>query len=126
MLAAYPPMTTIAVTDLDRARAFYEGVLGVRAPVQDTLDGVLYTAGGVTFLVYPSMSAGTNKATYMSFRVPRDAFDAEVDALRAAGVELQSFEMEGVTWTDGVASWGDERAVWFEDPDGNTLAIETA
>jgi len=62
----------------------------------------------------------------MSFRVPRDDFDGEVDTLRSAGVELKTYEMEGITWTDGVASWGDERAVWFEDPDGNILAIETA
>ena len=52
--------------------------------------------------------------------------DAEVDALRAAGVELQTFDLPGdVTWTDGVLSDGEMRAAWFADPDGNVLNVET-
>lgn len=125
MLADFAPMTTVAVTDLDRARAFYEDVLGVPRRGDDTLDGVLYEAGGVTFLVYPSAQAGTNRATYMSFRVPGAAFDAEVAALHDKGVVFDTFEMDGITWEDGVAAWEGGKAVWFTDPDGNILALET-
>ena len=78
------------------------------------------------FLVYPSAYAGTNKATAMSFQVPADKFDDEVAALRERDITFQTFDAEGITWDDGVASAGDVfRSVWFEDPDGNILNVET-
>ncbi|HWS58925.1 MAG TPA: VOC family protein [Actinotalea sp.] len=124
MLADYTPIPTLAVRDLPRAREFYEGVLGF-TPQGDAPDGELYAAGAATFMVYPSAYAGTNKATAMSFDLPGDAFDAEVAALREKGLVFQTFEMEDLVWDDGVASWGATRSVWFEDPDGNILNVET-
>jgi hypothetical protein len=60
----------------------------------------------------------------VTFDVPIAEFDAEVDALRAKGIDFTTFEMEGVEWTEGVASMGTEmRAVWFTDPDGNILNL---
>jgi hypothetical protein len=75
--------------------------------------------------VYRSAYAGTNKATAASFQVPADAFDAEVASLRDKGVSFQTFELEGITWDDGVATMAGARSVWFEDPDGNILNVET-
>jgi catechol 2,3-dioxygenase-like lactoylglutathione lyase family enzyme len=124
MLTEYVPIPTLGVSDLSRAREFYETVLGF-APGADTADGVVYASGTGGFLVYPSGFAGTNKATAMSFQVPEGTFDAEIVALRAKGIEFQTFEAEGLTWDDGVAQWGESRAVWFADPDGNILNVET-
>jgi catechol 2,3-dioxygenase-like lactoylglutathione lyase family enzyme len=124
MLADYPPVPTLAVSDLERARGFYEGTLGFTTQ-GDAAEGVVYDAGNGTFLVYPSAYAGTNKATAMSFSVPSDRFDAEVGALRDKGVEFQTFDMDGLEWADGVATMGSMRAVWFTDPDGNILNLET-
>lgn len=125
MLPDHAAIAVVAVTDLDRARAFYEGTLGF-TPGREVPDGVLYRAGGVDVLVYRSSFAGTNKATALSFQVPPDAFDAEVADLRARGVTFQTFEMEGITWEDGVAQMeGMGRGVWFADPDGNILNVDT-
>ncbi len=125
MLADYPPVPTLAVSDVDRARAFYEGTLGF-TPRDDAPEGVMYHAGSGLFLVYPSSYAGTNQATAISFPVPGDRFDAEVSALREKGIEFLTFEMEGLVWADGVATMGSTRAVWFTDPDGNIHTVETA
>jgi catechol 2,3-dioxygenase-like lactoylglutathione lyase family enzyme len=125
MLSNHDPVATLAVKDMEVARGFYEGVLGF-TPGGEVPEGVLYTAGSGSFLVYPSSFAGSNKATALSFQVPRDAFDAEVSALRGKDVTFQTFEAEGLTWDDGVASFGDQyRAVWFADPDGNILNIDS-
>ena len=125
MLSDYSPVPALAVSDLQRARDFYEGVLGF-SQLGDAPDGVMYGSGSGRFLVYPSAFAGTNKATAMSLQVPDEAFDAEVDALRSKGITFQTFEAEGVSWNDGVASIpGVFRGVWFEDPDGNILNIDT-
>ncbi len=128
MLGDYTPAATIAVTDLSRAREFYESVLGFRpSSREDVPDAVaLYECGDGVVLVYPSAYAGTNKATAIMFQVPDDAFDAEVAALRAQGLVFQTFEMEEATWEDGVASWAGQRSVWFEDPDGNILNVWSA
>jgi catechol 2,3-dioxygenase-like lactoylglutathione lyase family enzyme len=125
MLGDHDTIATLAVKDIQVARDFYERVLGctVRG---DAPDGVLYAAGTGAFLVYPSSFAGTNKATAMSFQVPLSGFDAEIAALRDKGVAFQTFDAPGISWDDGVASMGgDARAVWFEDPDGNILNVET-
>ncbi|HEY3437895.1 MAG TPA: VOC family protein [Actinotalea sp.] len=123
MLSAFPAMPVLAVTDLDRARTFYEGTLGLSS-AGPTIEGVIYDAGGVRLLVYPSSYAGTNKATAMSFDVPWDSFAAEVENLRLKGVQFQTFDMEGLTWNDGVAEGDGMRSVWFADPDGNVLNVE--
>jgi catechol 2,3-dioxygenase-like lactoylglutathione lyase family enzyme len=125
MLATYDSVPTLAVSDVQRAKDFYGGLLGF--PVKsDAPEGTLYSTGSGAFLVYPSSFAGTNKATAMSLQVPPDAFDAEVQALRDKGITFQTFDAEGVSWDDGVASYGDTyRSAWFEDPDGNILNVES-
>ncbi len=124
MLSDHTPMAVLAVADLARARAYYEGTLGFAAP-REAGDGVLYAAGGASFLVYQSGYAGTNKATAVTFSVPDGVFDDEAAALRAAGVEFQTFDVPEGEWQDGVlVGWG-MRAAWFTDPDGNILNIET-
>ena len=125
MLGDHNPIPTLAVKDVQTAREFYEGVLGL-SPAGEPPEGVVYRAGNSMFLVYPSAYAGTNKATAMSFQVPADKFDDEVAALRERDITFQTFDAEGITWDDGVASAGDVfRSVWFEDPDGNILNVET-
>lgn len=125
MLSDHASMPVLAVTDMERARAFYEGTLGFTS-AGEVPDGVVYSTSNGGFLVYPSAYAGTNKATAISFQLPTDAFDAEVAALRGAGIEFQTFDLPGeVTWADGVLSDGNMRAAWFADPDGNVLNVET-
>lgn len=125
MLTDFAPTPTLAVADLERAKAFYEGVLGFAAGAE-MADGVLYSAGPGGFLVYPSSFAGTNQATAMSFQIPAAGFDAEIARLRGQGVQFQTFEAPGLTWDEGVATLADVfRGVWFADPDGNILSVET-
>ncbi|MGV8910830.1 MAG: VOC family protein [Propionicimonas sp.] len=129
MLSDYAPIPTLPVKDLASAREFYEGVLGY-AFEGDVSDGVRYRSGAGSFLVYPSAYAGSNKGTAMSIQLPLDTFDAEIQGLRERGITFQTFEMDGVTWTDGVASGlpgapEGFRGVWFDDPDGNIISVET-
>lgn len=124
MLADHTPIATLAVSDVPRAREFYENVLGF-TPEEEDEEGILYASGSSRFLVYPSVYAGTNKATAASFQVPEDSFDDEVAALRDKGIEFLTFDYPGITWDDGVATTKNERSVWFTDPDGNILAAGT-
>lgn len=127
MIGDHTPVPTLGVSDLQRARDFYEGTLGFAPGTEMMGQGVTYQSGSGTFFIYTSEFAGTNKATAMMFEVPGDAFDTTVTELREKGVEFQTFDAEGMQWDDGVATAGDGdvefKSVWFSDPDGNILNL---
>ena len=127
MLADKPVAASIAVSDLARARNFYENVLGL-ASVQEMPGGVVYTSGGSAMLVYQSEYAGTNQATSATWAVG-DEFDAIVQTLRDNGVTFEQYDNLPDTTRDGdLHSFGDGsfRSVWFKDPDGNILNVGDA
>lgn len=128
MLSDCSPIPTLATSDLDRSRAFYQGLLGFK-PKEEMVGGIFYSSGSGSFFVYPSTYAGTNKATSMSFELSPKEFDDVVGTLRTAGLTFDTFDAEGITWHDGVGEMGDGnegmRSVWFSDPDGNILNVET-
>lgn len=123
MLSDHPANAVLAVRDLDRARRFYEDTLGF-SPTE-AMEGVRYRAGGVELFVYPSAYAGTNKATAVTFAVPQAAFDDEIADLRRRGITFETYDLEGMTWRDGVAEADGMRTAWFTDPDGNILNVVT-
>ena len=62
MLGGKDAAATLAVSDLERARDFYENTLGL-APLEEVPGAMLYKSGNSVVLVYPSEYAGTNRAT---------------------------------------------------------------
>lgn len=120
MLNAATAHATVAVADIERAKAFYGGTLGLSAK-EERSDGVLYEAGGTWFLVYPSQFAAPATSTRMTFEV--QDLDATVKELRAAGVTFEEYDFPGMKTIDGIAEIQGERGAWFKDPDGNILAV---
>jgi catechol 2,3-dioxygenase-like lactoylglutathione lyase family enzyme len=122
MLGGKDAAATLAVSDLQRARAFYENTLGL-TPIQEPPGSVLYRSGNSVVLVYPSEYAGTNQATGASWAVGDD-FDAIVDDLRSKGVSFEHYDDLPETTREGdVHIMGDFKGVWFKDPDGNILNL---
>lgn len=112
---------TIAVSDLEAARKFYEGTLGLKQR-EERSDGVVYESGGTWFLVYPSQFAGTNRSTYMSFEV--DDLDGTVEELRGRGITFEQYDLPGLKTDErGIAEIQGVRGAWFKDPDGNILSV---
>jgi catechol 2,3-dioxygenase-like lactoylglutathione lyase family enzyme len=114
---------TAAVSDIDRAKEFYEGKLGLSAQTGGPDMVQIYECGGGSLLqVYASPgSAGNATATVASWSVAD--FDAEIDRLIAAGVEFERYE-EQPSDEKGVHTFGEHKVAWCRDPDGNTLAID--
>ena len=124
MLADHHVLATIPTADLGRARSFYEQTLGFKPSREITQFGLVgYESGSGSVLVYVSKSAGTNQATALTFDVPVDAFEAELAALRQAGITFETYDLPGASWEDGVARMGDLRSAWFKDPDGNIISV---
>ena len=119
---------SIAVSDIETAVSFYEGRLGLkvleRGPSARIVDGgrVYGSGGGPALNVYQSETAGTTSATLATWYV--DDIDQIVDQLTAAGVEFARYEgFDQDTRGIGPRAGGG-RIAWFQDPDGNTFAIE--
>ena len=126
-LSDYRVGAGLAVSDIERARAFYEGKLGLRVAI-DSGDNVQYgCAEGTVFHVYLSPDhAGKSTATLAGWQV--DDAEAVVDELTAQGVVFERYE-EGPILTDekGVATFeGGAKVAYFKDPDGNTLSVAQA
>lgn len=117
--------TLIAVSDLEQARRFYEGQLGLVAELEEGEDeGVHYPcAGGTRIFVYLSPEhAGRSPATIAGWQV--DDLDALMDELASRGVRFERYDQPGIRTDErGVFDAGRFRAAWVTDPDGNTLAI---
>jgi catechol 2,3-dioxygenase-like lactoylglutathione lyase family enzyme len=117
---------SIAVSDIDRARRFYEAVLGL-VPDTDSGDNIAYRcAGGTRINIFVSPHAGTARSTQAGWRV--DDMDAAVDALVAQGVAFERYDRGPILTDDrGVASFaGGNQVAYFADPDGNILSIAYA
>jgi catechol 2,3-dioxygenase-like lactoylglutathione lyase family enzyme len=121
MLGSKNAAATLAVSDLDRARDFYENTLGLEA-VQEPPGAILYKSGDSVVLVYPSEYAGTNQATAASWAVGDD-FDQIVQDLKSKGVTFEQYDLPETTREGDVHLMGDFKAVWFKDPDGNILNL---
>jgi catechol-2,3-dioxygenase len=122
MLGDKDAAASLAVSDLQSARQFYENTLGLTS-VQEPPGGILYRSGNSVVLVYESEYAGTNQATAASWAVGDD-FDAIVDQLRSRGVSFEHYDDLPDTTREGdVHMAADFKAVWFKDPDGNILNL---
>ncbi|MGH9025328.1 MAG: MFS transporter, partial [Acidimicrobiia bacterium] len=117
--------TSIAVSDMARARDFYERKLGLKG-IEDQHDGSqTYACGGDTSLhVYASPAhAGTATATLATWSVAN--LEQIVDELASRGVTFERYdEVPLLTDEKGIHTLGDGKVAWFKDPDGNTFAIE--
>jgi catechol 2,3-dioxygenase-like lactoylglutathione lyase family enzyme len=123
-LSGYRLNTSIAVSDMARAREFYEGKLGLVA-VQTGADGsrIYESAGGAALHVYPSpVHAGKSTATLATWYV--DDVESVVDELSSAGLTFEHYP-EVTTDERGISPReGGGKVAWFKDPDGNTFAVE--
>ena len=122
MLADKDVLATVAVKDLDVARKFYEGKLGLKVANAEGSEAITFQSGRSELIVYRSQYAGTNKATALNWRVG-DSIDTEVAALREKGVSFEHYDMPGMTLQGDVHLMGNVKSAWFKDPDGNIIAL---
>jgi catechol 2,3-dioxygenase-like lactoylglutathione lyase family enzyme len=114
---------TIAVSDMEKAKEFYEGKLGLSGGEDQGDGGRTYRCGEETRIhIYPSPSnAGKSSATLAAWQV--DDVEGTVDELTASGVTFEQYGEPFNTNEKGIATLEGLQVAWFKDPDGNTLAI---
>jgi catechol 2,3-dioxygenase-like lactoylglutathione lyase family enzyme len=122
MLGNKDAVANLAVRDLEVARRFYEGILGLKVIDQEGEELVVLRSGGASLYVYRSQYAGTNKATAVTWAVGDDV-EGAVRALKAKGVSFEHYDMPGSKLEGDVHVFGRMKVAWFKDPDGNILNV---
>jgi catechol 2,3-dioxygenase-like lactoylglutathione lyase family enzyme len=113
----------LAVSDLDRAKRFYEQQLGLVSGEEEQETVRYPCANGTGIVVYLSPeNAGKSPATIAGWLV--DDLDQTMDELASRGVVFEQYDQPGIKTDDrGVFDAGRFRAAWIKDPDGNTIAL---
>lgn len=125
-LAKAMVVPTLAVTDLDRARAFYGDKLGLEeSSLQSEGEkSAVYELGGGSYLyVYERSSPSGSSSTACEFQV--EDVEGAVRTLREAGVTFEEYDLPemGLKTENGIATIGEAKVAWFKDPFGNILAV---
>ena len=111
---------SLPVTDLDRSRKFYEGVLGMKVVEQSPRMVFLQTGEDFIILAKGSepLKFDSSKSTpvHHALKVKPDEFQSSIEDLRKNGIEVFNIEERNT----GVF-WGPQ--AYFLDPDGNKLEI---
>jgi catechol 2,3-dioxygenase-like lactoylglutathione lyase family enzyme len=120
MLGSNDIVAFVPVKDSVKARAFYEGVLGLRF-VKDDGFALVLDANGIMVRVAKVPEFTPAQFTILGWQV-KD-IEKIAAALQAKGV---AFERFGFFKQDDLGIWtaptGDKVA-WFKDPDGNILSV---
>jgi catechol 2,3-dioxygenase-like lactoylglutathione lyase family enzyme len=115
-------VATVAVKDLEAAKAFYVGKLGLAQVGPEDPEAVFYKSGNSGLMVYRSQFAGTNQATAVTWSVGND-LEAIVRDLKSKGIAFEHYDMPETTREGDIHVSGDIRVAWFKDPDGNIHSL---
>lgn len=120
MLGSHKIVAFIQITDVGRARAFYEGVLGLRF-VKDDGFAAVFDANGTMVRAAKMKEFTPLQSTVLGWEA--GDIDEMVRGLKNKGVQ---FEIFGFFKQDELGIWtaptGDKVA-WFKDPDRNILSV---
>ena len=120
MLGEHELVAFLATRDAARARAFYEGALGLPL-VEESAFALVFDAHGTILRIQKVGELEPHPFTALGWQVPR--IDEVVDQLAKRAVMFERYpgldqDARGVWQSPSGA-----RVAWFKDPDGNTLSI---
>jgi catechol 2,3-dioxygenase-like lactoylglutathione lyase family enzyme len=116
-LIAFAPTSNPA-----KARAFYEGVLGLHLVADEAPFSLVFDANGTMLRVTTVHEHHPEQFTILGWRV--DDIIATVEKLTGAGIVFERYK--GMNDKDPHAIWkapSGARVAWFKDPDGNVLSL---
>ena len=121
MLTHQPLVAFVGASDPNRAKAFYQGTLGLQL-VEENPYVLLFHAGGTQLTV--SITPKVVLAGYTVLGWIVDDIRAKIPDMSAAGIVFERYPgMEqdelGIWTVPGAGAM----VAWFKDPDGNTLSL---
>ena len=111
----------LPVKDMERARRFYEGGLGLETLGAKPDGKFVYLCGGTEIALFPKPEGTKAQHTALSFQVTD--IKSAIATLSARGVAFADYDYPGLKTVNHVCVLGSEKAAWFEDPEGNILCL---
>ena len=113
----------VCSVDLGQSQTFYEQVVGLPLSADTIPNHLLFECGDGTTLLVDGRPA-SNKADHTQVRFWTDDIERDVRELEGRGAVFEDYDFPTLKTVDHVAATaGIGKSAWFEDPDGNTLAI---
>jgi catechol 2,3-dioxygenase-like lactoylglutathione lyase family enzyme len=127
VLSNYKVGAGLAVSDMAKAREFYEGQLGLLVSI-DSAENVQYRCAEDSVLHIYLSPEHASKATETLASWGVDDIEKVVEDLTERGVTFEQYDEPGLkTDEKGIATFeGDAKVAYFKDPDGHTLSIAQA
>ena len=123
-LAAFETVAFIPSTDFAKARAFYDGTLGLKLVAEDG-HALVFELGPHKQMLRIAKAPGFTPLPFTQFGWQVPDIHATVAELTAAGVEFIRYSFfeqdEAGVWTSPAGA----KIAWFKDPDGNTLSLSS-
>jgi catechol 2,3-dioxygenase-like lactoylglutathione lyase family enzyme len=120
VLGAINIVAFVPTRDAEKARSFYEGVLGLRF-VKDDGFALVLDANGIMIRVAKAPEFKPAQFTILGWQV--SGIEKIVAALQEKGVHFERF---GFLEQDELGIWtapSGDKVAWFKDPDGNILSV---
>lgn len=117
--------SSFSVNDIQKAKEFYGGTLGMKVEEahHDILN--LYTANGNRIIVYPKPNH--IPATFTVLNFPVKNVETAVDELKHKGVKFEIYDNKYIkTDENGIFRSEGPVIAWFKDPAGNILSVVEA
>jgi len=112
-----------SVNDIEKAQAFYHGILGL--DTKEEMDGMvlqLHINGGIPIMLYEKPNH--EPATFTVLNFPVTDLEKAVADLKAKGVAFESYDYPNLkTDSDNISRGGGPKIAWFKDPAGNILSV---
>jgi catechol 2,3-dioxygenase-like lactoylglutathione lyase family enzyme len=120
MLGANKIVAFVAVTDYEKARAFYEKTLGLKFISEDNF-ALVMEGNGTRIRMAKVPNHQPAQFTVLGWKT--SDIEKQVSELQAAGVTFERYP-----WLpkDGLPIWvapSGDKVAWFKDPDGNVLSL---
>ena len=122
MLKNSKAFSGFSVDDLQKAKEFYQNVLGLEV-IENPMGIIeIKIKDSTNVLVYPKPNH--QAATYTVLNFPVDDVDKAVDELTGKGVKFEIYDEENLkTDSKGVMKGYGPDIAWFKDPAGNIFSI---
>jgi catechol 2,3-dioxygenase-like lactoylglutathione lyase family enzyme len=120
MLGSCDLTAFVATADAERAREFYERVLGLRL-IADEPFALVFDANGTMLRISKVQSVAAAPYTVLGWNAGDIALVAR--ALASKGVVFERYEGMAQDELGVWASPGGAKVAWFTDPDGNLLSV---
>lgn len=122
MLKNSKAFSSFSVDDIEKAKEFYQSILGLEVKDNDMGILELHIAGSTPVIVYPK--ADHQAATFTVLNFPVHNVEDTVNALVEKGIQFEYYTDEDFK-TDEKGIFRGEGPViaWFKDPSGNILSI---